>query len=122
MYKDIYECFSYYGYKKIDYDELLKNNTIDLTENEKKYLDSIIRNFGFYSGSVLREMSHLTDPWLDSRKGLVQDESSNRIISLDEMDSYFNKMIVKYNINKLEDISKYSKSLFNIVKKKILDN
>lgn len=122
VYKDIYECFSYYGYKKLDYDELLKNSSMNLTDNEKKYLDSIIKNFGLYGGGVLREMSHLTDPWINTRNGLNPDESSSRIISLDDMDSYFNRIIKKYNIEDVEDISKYSEDLFKIAKDKMLNN
>ena len=119
VYKDIYDCFSYYGSKKIDFEELTKNKEIDLSDEEKKYLDAIIDAFGFYSGSVLREMTHLTDPWINTREGLSDDEPSNRKITLDEMDKYFDKVILEYGIEKLEDITKYSTDLFEKAKENI---
>ncbi len=122
VYKEIYDCFSYYGYNKIDYNELIKNSNIKLSDKEKEYLDAIIMDFGFYSGSLLKEMSHLTDPWVDNRKGLAEDESSNRIISLKDMDKYFNKIILEFDIKEIKDISKYSKALCNAARKKLLGN
>ena len=119
VYKDIYNCFSYYGYKKINLEELTKNRELSLSNKEKDYLNSIIECFGYYSGSILREMSHLTEPWINTREGLNENEPSNRIISLKDMDDYFSKIIVDYKIKNLEDIKKYSDVLFEKAKKRI---
>ena len=120
VYKEVYDCFSYYGYNKLDYNELVKDKNIDLSDEEKKFLDVIIDSFGFYSGGILREMSHLTDPWINTRVGLMDDEPSNRIISLDEMNEYFSKIIKKYKIKDIHDISKYSEDLFLKAKEKLM--
>jgi len=113
VYKDIYDSFSYYGYNKIDYEELIKDKEIDLTEEEKKYLDGIIKAFGYYNGSILREMTHLTDPWIEARKGLKEDEASRRIIEEKDVDAYEEKIVKEYNIKNIDDICRYSEDLFN---------
>lgn len=122
VYKDIYECFSYYEYKKIDYNELLKNKELDLSDEEKEYLNTILECFGCYSGAILREMTHLTDPWINTRIGLKEYESSNRIITIDEMNEYFSKVCNEYNIKELKDIKKYSEDLFEKAKKNLFNN
>ena len=116
VYKDIYDSFSYYKYNKIDYNELLTNDKIDLDEKEKEYLDTIIKDFGYYSGSILREMTHLTDPWLNARQGLEPNEYSNRIIEEKDINKYADKIIDEYDIKELCDINKYSETLFNQAK------
>lgn len=112
VYKDIYECFSYYGYKKIDYNELLQNKELDLSDEEQNYLNIILENFACYSASILREMTHLTEPWINARKGLDYNESSNRIIYKEDMNKYFDKIIKEYNINNIKEIEKYSIDLY----------
>ena len=116
VYLDIYECFSYYKGDLIDYSELLKDREFNLTDDEKQYLDIIIKDFGCYSGPILREMSHLTDPWLIAREGLNIDEPSTRFIDEKDMDEYFKKIYDEYKIKNINDISKYSTELFNKAK------
>ena len=116
VYKDIYDSFSYYGYNNIDYNELVKDKDIDLTQEEKDYLDGIIKAFGYYNGRILREMTHLTDPWIKARKGLKEDEPSHRIIEQKDMDEYAEKIVKEYNIKTLDDLCKYSSDLFEQAK------
>ncbi len=113
VYRDIYDCFSYYKNNVIDYSELLIDHQFSLDDAEKEYLDSIIKYFGCYSAKVLREMTHLTEPWKNARVGLEEQESSNRIINFKDIDFYVEEIFEKYNINKIEDLNKYSKDLFN---------
>ncbi len=113
VYKDIYDAFSYYGSNNIDYDELIKDKEIDLTDEEKAYLDGIIKAFGYYNGSILREMTHLTDPWIKAREGLSENEPSRRIIEEKDMDEYAEKIVKEYNIKTVDDLCRYSEDLFN---------
>lgn len=117
VYKEIYDCFSYYKSNTIDYGELFKNIEVDLTEEEKNYLNEIILSFGIYSGSQLREMTHLTTPWLNARKGLKDEDYSSRIIDSNEMNKYFKDIYEKYNMKELKDIEKYSNDLSKLAKK-----
>lgn len=112
VYKEIYDCFSYYKGNKIEYQELTKNMELSLEEDERKYLNEIIKAFGCYSGSLLREMTHLTTPWRNARKGLKDDEYSSRIIENKDISDYFKKVYEEYNMKNTKDILKYSNKLF----------
>ena len=112
VYRDIYDCFSYYKNNVINYSELLSEHEFNLDTEEKEYLDSIIKYFGCYSARVLREMTHLTKPWQMAREGLNKDEASNRIIELKDVDFYVDEVSKKYNINKIDDLKQYSTDLF----------
>ena len=115
VYSDIYDALSYYQSKKIDYNELVKDIIIDISSEEMNYIDYIIKYFGCYSGSILREMTHLTDPWINAREGLAIDEASKRIITIEDTNNYFDKISKKYKMKNIEDIQKYATKLFEIV-------
>ena len=121
VYREIYDAFSYYGYEKINYNELVKDRECNLTKEEKEYIDAIIDAFGFYSGPILREMTHMTDPWIESRKGLKDDEFSNRVIDNKCMEDYFKKVCVDYDIKTYDDIKKYSNKMFEKAKKELIN-
>ncbi len=121
VYDEIYDCFSYYKGNHIDYSELLKDREFNLSDEEKEYLDEIIKDFGCYSGPILREMTHLTDPWINARSGLDESEPSTRIIEEKDINDYYEKIIEEYQINSIHDISKYSEDLFNRVKNNMID-
>lgn len=122
VYKDIYDCFSYYQYNKIDYGEILNNRVFNFTVDEIEYLNSILENFGCYSGAILREMTHLTDPWIKSREGLDENEPSCRQISNEDMKDYFDNVCKEYNISSIHDIKNYSEALFKEAKKNLFNN
>ena len=107
VYRDIY-----YKYKKYGYDPIENNNIdfkeIELNKPEKEILDSVINNFGRYSGKVLEEMTHKEKPWLITRKGLKDDETCSRIIKKELIDDYFSQIKEKYNILSVSDIKDYS--------------
>lgn len=112
VYREIYDCFSYYKYDNIDYSEVLEDYEYNLSKQEQQYINKMLSLFGCYSGKVLREMTHLTDPWVETRKGLSEKEPSMRIIEDDIMEKYFDKVCSEYNINEVDDIRKYSLDIF----------
>lgn len=115
VYSDIYDALSYYQRNIIDYNELLKNKEINISAEEMNYLNYIIKYFGCYSGSILRQMTHFTDPWIKARAGLLDTEPSDRVITLEDVNDYFDRVVNEYNINDIEDIKKYSEKMFDRV-------
>lgn len=115
VYREIYESFSYYKYNNIDYSEILKDYDFRLDDKEKEYLDKIVLIFGCYSGKILREMSHTTTPWIDARKGLTDNVSSNRIIDRKAISEFFDDVCDTYSISSVDDIKKYSTYIFDKV-------
>lgn len=122
VYREIYDCFSYYRGNKINYGELLNDREYNLEKCEKEYLDTIIEAFGCYSGYLLREMTHLTIPWIKTRLDLGDSEYSNRLIDKEDIHDYFNKVCEDYNINDKNDIIKYSSDLFIKAKNNLFEN
>jgi putative zinc finger/helix-turn-helix YgiT family protein len=114
VYRNIYEKYRHYSYNPI---ELVENSVdFNLEENEKELLDSIIVNFGCYSGSILEKMTHIETPWRITRKGLKENELSNRIINKELIAEYFSNIKDKYNMLNLSDIRDYSADLFSKIK------
>ena len=118
VYREIYDRFSYYRYNPISKNEFESYNEIDsLSEKELKLIDSVINNFGVYSGKTLEKMTHITIPWEEGRKELSEEEYSSNIIDTDTMKDYFTNIGKKYKMKDVSDISKYASSIF----KKIMD-
>ncbi len=117
VYRKIYERFSNYQYNSISEEEFIDYENIDLGFDEEitKLINDIIKNFGCYSGVILSEMAHLTDPWKEKRVGKRNEEYGKEEIHLCDIKKYFDRIIEKYNINNSDDIIKYSKDLFKEV-------
>ena len=54
----------------------------------------------------------MREPWQMAREGLKDDESSNRVIELKDVNFYVDEIIKEYNINKIDDLKQYSTLLF----------
>lgn len=118
VYREIYDRFSYYRYNPISKNEFESYNEINsLNDKEIKLIDSVINNFGVYSGKVLEKMTHTTIPWEEGRKELSEEEYSSNIIDTDTMKDYFTNIGKKYKMKDVSDISKYASSIF----KEIMD-
>ena len=118
VYREIYDRFSYYRYNPISKNEFESYNEIDsLNEKEIKLIDSVINNFGVYSGKTLEKMTHTTIPWEAGRKELSEEEYSSNIIDTETMKDYFTNIGKKYKMKDVSDISKYASSIF----KEIMD-
>lgn len=112
VYKDIYYKYKDYGYDPIKTGHINYEN-IQLCELEKEVLESIIKNFGCYSGKVLEKMTHKEKPWRWTRKGLNDDENSNRIIKKELIEEYFTEIKSKYHMLNVSDIKDYSQEHFD---------
>lgn len=122
VYEEIYDCFCYYKWDKIQYGELLKEREFNLEDEEKKYLDEIIECFGCYSGRILKEMTHLTKPWLEARAGLQENDFSKRKISRNEIEIYFQSVCDEYDMKNIKDIVKYSNDMLRKAKKNLINS
>ena len=112
VYRNVYDKYRGYGYNPIEEKELIFED-VNLTEDEKELLDHIVLYFGCYSGKILENMTHSEEPWRVARRGLMDWETSDRVIEKTEMESYFNSVKAKYKMLNLTDIKDYSKDLFS---------
>lgn len=112
VYKEIYHRYKNFGYNPIDVVLSYNESELNILDSEKEVLDTIIRNFGCYSGKILERMTHSEYPWITTRKGLKVDASSNEIIGKDLITLYFKQIKQKYNMLSTGDVKDYSKDLF----------
>lgn len=110
VYRDIYNCYSSYGYESID-----SNDVFDVpvfTNTEKAVIDSVIQNLCCYSGKILERFTHSEMPWLKTRGDLPADAPSDRIISKEDIREYFSAVKQKYNMLTPIDIENYAQVMF----------
>ncbi len=112
VYRNVYYSYRDYGYNPIE-ESGYGCDDIDLTKVEREILDSVIRNFGCYSGRILEKMTHAEMPWSRTRADLKDDENSNQIIKKELIGKYFEDTKRKYEMNNISDIRDYSTDLFN---------
>lgn len=112
VYRMIYHKYKKYGCNPID--EKIHGCTGEgLTELEIEVINSVISNFGCYSGTVLERMTHAEMPWSYTRRDLKDYEYSDRIIEKDLISKYFNDVKQKHNMINVSDIRDYSMDLFS---------
>lgn len=111
VYRNIYDKYKSHVYNPIE-NSIIEFDNIELSESEKEILNSIIINFGCYSGKILEKMTHIESPWRTTRIGLNDNEISNRIIEKELIADYFEGVKSKYNMFNIFDIRDYSMDLF----------
>jgi uncharacterized phage-associated protein len=58
----------------------------------KKTIDSVLKFYGDKTGQWLSELTHKEQPWLDARKGLSDDDRSNREITHSALAEYYGSL------------------------------
>jgi len=112
VYSEIYHRYKNFGYNPIDIAVSYDESEFNISNSEKEVLDTVIRNFGCYSGKILERMTHSEYPWLATRNGLNDDTPSNETIEKNLIDHYFEQIKQKYNMLSTSDVRDYSKDLF----------
>lgn len=90
VYTPIYYRLNKYTYDCINSDEFSEFDKVNLDDKDKEIVDAVINSFGTLSGNSLKEISHITMPWIKARNKLAETENSTAIIS--------NKSIKEYSI------------------------
>ena len=111
VYKDVYDRFKDYRYNQIESEENL--DELLFTSLEISILDSVIKNFGCYSGKILEEFTHTEKPWLVARGNIPQNKKSQNIISKESIGEYFISVKDRYSMINPGDIKYYSKEMFS---------
>lgn len=108
VYPDIYYQYKEFGYNPIE--KALPEDDSDFTElttKELNFLDAIVDIFGMYSGQTLSRITHSERPWIEARGSLFPSDRSVTVISRDSIDSYFIRIVEKYQIINPCDITLY---------------
>lgn len=85
---ELYHSYKVYGYNKIP-----KSKDIPSSIKDDSYILSFIKHiydiYGGFSGNTLENLTHNELPWLNARGNLETWQSSNRIISNEDMQCYY---------------------------------
>lgn len=82
----------YQSMKNPSFYELDECSTIG-TPAIKKFLDMIYKLYGKYTGSQLENMTHIEDPWKNTRGDLKSNERSNKEISDQDILDYYGGLL-----------------------------
>lgn len=80
VYREIYYRYKNFGYNPIEDEMEFDEEEMNLTNNEKEILDSVIANLGCYSGRILEKMTHSEKPWLETRNGIHVDAADRKSV------------------------------------------
>jgi uncharacterized phage-associated protein len=69
-----------------------KGSISRLTKAQRESIDAVLKHYGKWTGSELREKTHKEPPWREARGDLAPGERSNRRISYDAMASYYGSL------------------------------
>lgn len=109
VFKDVYEVFKNFKYNPIDDTRfaMLQNRFKELSNDEKKVIDSVVESFGMYSGKTLEQITHGEAPWMEVRVNYLPEEPSNELISKEAIKKYFLEVAENYEIDNAEGIKRY---------------
>lgn len=109
----------YFKYKEYRFDPIVEGKIkeeLNVPTLEKTIIDTVIKNFGCYSGKTLEAFTHNETPWLNTRGDLPESTPSNKIIDKELLLNYFLNVKDKNNMINPSDISSYSKKMFKQIK------
>lgn len=69
--------------------ELCKGDSSKLTENERETIEVVVDQYGKYSGFILTQLIHESDPWLNARGDIGLFESCRKEITTQSMKEYY---------------------------------
>ncbi|QPM68209.1 Panacea domain-containing protein [Atribacter laminatus] len=63
-----------------------------LNKNQKETVEAVLVYYGKKSSRWLSDLTHMEDPWKNTRAGISNDERSNREITLESMAEYYSSL------------------------------
>lgn len=90
---EIYHKYRMYGWNNIP-----KNQNVDLDEDLTEFLEMIYNTFKDYDGDQLESMTHNETPWREARIGLQPEEPSNNIINDNTIKSFYSGLMEKNQV------------------------
>lgn len=87
----------YHGLKRFGGDQLVVDidalaPALDLSDEERSFVDEVWESYKDYSASKLREMTHREEPWVNARRGYGPADRCNVEITPDALATYFGKL------------------------------
>ncbi|MCI9292532.1 MAG: DUF4065 domain-containing protein [Erysipelotrichaceae bacterium] len=106
VYKEIYHAFK-------QQEKQFFQTEPSLNPEEKEVVDAILRYICCYRGETLQQMTHLEQPWLQTRKELPRNTKTDRIIKKDKIAKFFETIKQRYAMKQPCDIRLYAQDFMN---------
>lgn len=74
-------------------DNNIQGNAKNISKEDQKFIESIVKIYGRYTGLQLSDMSHKQDPWKNARAGISKDAPSQNEIKIDSIKEYFSQFL-----------------------------
>lgn len=110
VYRTIYRRYADYNFAPIP-----TSKTVALpvfSDTETAVIESVIKNICCYSGRTLEQFTHTESPWLETRKNLPSNLTSDRIIPKETIGAYFVRVKEKFDMLSPADIKSYAQMQF----------
>lgn len=107
IYTSIYEQYKDYTYNINTHS--LSRKEYKLSLSEKLICDSVIKNFGCYSGNTLTKFINNEILWINSMVNLEKN------LSIEKINEYFKEVVLKYGMISALDIHIYAKKMFELI-------
>ncbi len=111
VFPTVYEKYKKFGREVISNEELDICFETLLSSEEMSMIDYVLKNFGIYNGSILREFTHKEQPWKNARHGLNETDRCRNIIYDEDIQNYFYLMDKEYGLHEKNGVAQYIKSL-----------
>lgn len=101
VYPKVYDVFKRFKYMPLPKVE----NIFAFQKEELAILEAVkIYYFDIYSAKALEEICHREEPYIEARRGCLQEQSSHNIIDRQQIYLYYNYLAQRYHVT-LEDMS-----------------
>jgi uncharacterized phage-associated protein len=109
VYRAVYNSFKHYGVyqpikvkegsdEKIEMRYKQLKSSIDLSDEQWKFINSVLNYFGVKSHEELVLSTHRELPWNEARKDIGPFDYSNEKLSFDTMYNFYSKVLDKRNV------------------------
>ena len=70
----------------------IAGNSENLDDDARETIDAVIEAYGHFNGQQLSDLTHSEDPWRLARKGVPDNERSDKEITLESMAEYYSSL------------------------------
>lgn len=109
VYPEVYNLFRDFKYNPIEDARfaVLGDREKELTGDEKRAAELVVRTFGIYSGKMLERITHREEPWIRARRGYGETIPSREKVSKESIRVYYDRINRKFGIDSEEGLRNY---------------
>jgi len=90
----VYTLFdAHRGMYLISSDDLPSGDSNKLSDDQKDTINAVLNYYGAKDSQWLSDLTHMEDPWIQAREGLLPNERGNNIITLASMEEYYSSLL-----------------------------